>query len=212
WRWELWNEPDISYWRGTPEEYNRLYDYTANAVKRALPGARVGGPATTDPSGEKAGAFLRHFLEHCATGRNAATGGTGAPLDFITFHAKGSPKIVDGRVQMGLGHNLQNVAHGLEIVTSFAQFRALPVIISEYDPEGCAACSARDHPQNAYRNGTVYPTYTAASIKNVLLLADRYHANLEGMLTWAFEFEQQPYFAGFRTLATNGIDKPVLNV
>ena len=35
---------------------------------------------------------------------------------------------------------------------------------------------------------------------------------MEGMLTWAFEFEDQPYFDGFRTLATNGIDKPVLNV
>ena len=32
------------------------------------------------------------------------------------------------------------------------------------------------------------------------------------MLTWAFEFEDQPYFDGFRTLATNGVDKPVLNV
>ena len=31
-------------------------------------------------------------------------------------------------------------------------------------------------------------------------------------MTWAFEFEDQPYFAGFRSLATNGIDKPVLNV
>jgi xylan 1,4-beta-xylosidase len=31
-------------------------------------------------------------------------------------------------------------------------------------------------------------------------------------VTWAFEFEDQPYFAGFRDLATNGIDKPVLNV
>ncbi len=36
--------------------------------------------------------------------------------------------------------------------------------------------------------------------------------NLEGALTWSFEFEAQPYFAGFRSLATNGIDKPVLNV
>ncbi len=30
-------------------------------------------------------------------------------------------------------------------------------------------------------------------------------------MTWAFEFEDQPYFEGFRTLATNGVDKPVLN-
>jgi xylan 1,4-beta-xylosidase len=36
--------------------------------------------------------------------------------------------------------------------------------------------------------------------------------NLEGALTWAFEFEDQPFFAGFRVLATNGIDLPVLNV
>jgi xylan 1,4-beta-xylosidase len=36
--------------------------------------------------------------------------------------------------------------------------------------------------------------------------------NFEGAVTWAFEFEDQPYFDGFRDLATNGIDKPVLNV
>ena len=36
--------------------------------------------------------------------------------------------------------------------------------------------------------------------------------NLEGALTWAFEFEDQPPFAGFRQLASDGIDLPVLNV
>jgi len=35
---------------------------------------------------------------------------------------------------------------------------------------------------------------------------------IEGSVTWAFEFENQPYFAGFRELATNGVDKAVLNV
>jgi xylan 1,4-beta-xylosidase len=35
--------------------------------------------------------------------------------------------------------------------------------------------------------------------------------NLLGAVTWAFEFEGQPYFDGFRDLATNGVDKPVLN-
>jgi xylan 1,4-beta-xylosidase len=43
-------------------------------------------------------------------------------------------------------------------------------------------------------------------------LAERHGVNLEGALTWSFEFEDQPYFAGFRALATNGIDLPVLNV
>src|SRR3954453_14187159 len=47
WYWEVWNEPDISYWHGTPQEYNKVYDYAAAGVKRALPSAKVGGPATT---------------------------------------------------------------------------------------------------------------------------------------------------------------------
>src|SRR5947209_17485315 len=99
----------------------------------------------------------------------------------------------------------------MRIVTSVAKLRELPIMLSESDPEGCAACSARAHPQNAYRNGPLYACYTAMAMNNILQLADRHHANMEGMLTWAFEFEDQPYFDGFRTLATNGIDKPVLN-
>jgi xylan 1,4-beta-xylosidase len=212
WYWELWNEPDIPYWRGTPEEFNKLYDYTADAVKRALPGAKVGGPATTGPGSEKAAAYLKQFLEHCARGRNAVTGKTGAPLDFITYHAKGRPTVVDGHVRMGIAKNMTDVSRGMEIVASFPQFKRLPIILSESDPEGCAACSARVYPQNAYRNGTLYPTYTAVALSNIFKLADLHGANIEGMMTWAFEFEDQPWFDGFRSLATNGVDKPVLNV
>jgi xylan 1,4-beta-xylosidase len=32
------------------------------------------------------------------------------------------------------------------------------------------------------------------------------------MLSWSFEFEDKEYFEGFRTLATNGVDKPVINI
>jgi xylan 1,4-beta-xylosidase len=212
WWWELWNEPDISYWKGTPEEYNKLYDYTADAVKRALPGAKVGGPSSTGPANEKAAAFLQQFLAHCATGKNAVTGQTGAPLDFISYHAKGNPKVVEGRVQMGIAKNMSDVARGMEIVTSFPNFKNLPIILTESDPEGCAACSARVYPHNTYRNGTMYPTYTALALSTIFKLADKHGANIEGMQSWSFEFEDQPWFDGFRSLATNGVDKPVLNV
>ena len=33
--------------------------------------------------------------------------------------------------------------------------------------------------------------------------------NLISMLSWSFEFEDKDYFEGFRSLATNGVDKPV---
>src|SRR5579863_5398454 len=200
WYWEVWNEPDIGYWHGTPEEYDKLYDYTAGAVKRALPEARVGGPATTGPANERAAKFLRRFLEHCAAGTNYATGRRGAPLDFITYHAKGRPEVVDGRVRMGIAKNLADAEAGFRIVSSIAKFRALPIVLSESDPEGCAACSARVYPENAYRNGTLYPTYEAVMMKSIFDLADRQKTNIAGMLTWAFEFEDQPWFDGFRTL------------
>jgi len=204
WYWEVWNEPDIGYWHGTPEEYDKLYDYAAEAVKRALPGAKIGGPATTGPSSAKAAAFLRQFLEHCAA--------KNAPLDFITYHAKGRPSVVDGHVRMGISKNAEDVDKGFQIVREFPKFQNLPIVLSESDPEGCAACSARVYPQNAYRNGPLYPVYEAVMMKNIFELADRAKTNIAGMLTWAFEFEDQPYFDGFRTLATNGIDKPVLNL
>jgi xylan 1,4-beta-xylosidase len=212
WYWEVWNEPDISYWHGTPEEFDKLYDYTSAAVKRALPSAKVGGPASTGPSNQRAANFLHQFLEHCANGRNAVTGATGAPLDFISYHAKGRPAVVDGHVRMGIAKNAGDVHKGFEIVAGFPKFRNLPIILSESDPEGCAGCSARVYPQNAYRNGPLYAAYTAAMLNTILRLADRDHAHIEGMLTWAFEFEDQPWFDGFRTLATNGVDKPVLNL
>ncbi len=212
WYWEVWNEPNIGYWQGTSEEYLKLYDYTADAVKRALPTAVFGGPHSTGPSWDKAEIFLREFLDHCKNGVNYASGETGSPLDFIAFHAKGRPVFKDGKVIMNMGTQLRDVSKGFEIVSSYPQFKHLPVIIGECDPEGCAACSMQDYPENAYRNGTMYSSYTAASFARIYQLADYYDINLEGILTWAFEFEDQPSFNGYRDLATNGIDKPVLNV
>jgi xylan 1,4-beta-xylosidase len=212
WYWELWNEPNIGYWQGTPEEYRKLYDFTADAVKRALPGARMGGPHSTGPGNDKAAAFLRDFLEHVVRGKNYATGKIGSPLDYIGFHAKGRPRVVDKHVQMGSEFQLRDIDAGFRIVAAFPELRHLPVIIGESDPEGCAACSERFHPQNRYRNGTMYSSYTAATFARKFELAARHKVRFEGAVTWAFEFEGQPYFDGFRDLATNGIDKPVLNV
>lgn len=212
WYWELWNEPNIGYWSGTVEEYCKLYDYTADAAKRALPTIRMGGPETTGPSWNKAADFLKTFLTHCESGTNYVTGKVGSPLDFITFHAKGSPKIVEGHVQMNVGTQLRDISEGFRIVTSYPKFKKLPIIIGESDPEGCAACGMKTNPSNAYRNGTMYSSYTAASFARKYALADYFKANLLGAVSWSFEFENQPYFYGFRDLATNGIDKPVLNV
>lgn len=211
WLWEPWNEPNIGYWQGTYEEFLKLYDYTAMAVKRACATCKVGGPHTTNPDAPEAAAFLRNFLRHCAEGKNYASGEIGSPLDFIAFHAKGSPKLVDGHIRMNMSPQLNAVKTGFEIVANSA-FKDLPVLIGEFDPEGCAACSIQEHPQYAYRNGLMYPSYTAASQARLYELAKYYNINFLGALTWGFEFENENWFDGFRDLATNGVDKPVLNL
>jgi hypothetical protein len=67
-------------------------------------------------------------------------------------------------------------------------------------------------PHNAYRNGTMYASYTAASFARIWDLAQQRQINLDGVLSWAFEFEDQSWFAGYRQLSTNGVNLPVLNV
>ena len=211
WYFEVWNEPDIAYWHGTPEEYYKLYDYAVAGVRAALPNAIVGGPASTGPASEKASTFLDNFLKHCMNDMSAATG-QAIPLDFVSFHPKGRPTVVDGHVRMGLANELKAASEGFRIVAKYPKYIHLPIILSEADPEGCAACSMKVNPSNAYRNGPLYPTYTAVAIKSLFALQDRYKVNLISMLSWSFEFEDKEYFEGFRTLSTNGVDKPVINV
>jgi xylan 1,4-beta-xylosidase len=142
-------------------------------------------------------------------GTNYATGETGTPTDFIAFHAKGAPEFVDGHIRMGIAAQLKTIDQGFAMIAAEPLLRDKPIIIGESDPEGCAACQG---PRFSYRNGTVYSSYTAASFARLHDLADRHDVNLEGALTWAFTFENQPYFAGYRQLASNGINMPVLNV
>jgi xylan 1,4-beta-xylosidase len=216
WWWEVWNEPDIGYWQSTPEEYMKLYDYAADGLKKALPTARIGGPHVTGPNGERTQKFLRDFIEHCLRGTNYATGKTGTPLDYVGFHAKGAPRVMKEAdatwVRMGISNQLRAIDNGFKIVASYPELKDTPIVIGESDPEGCAACPMKTDPHNAYRNGTMYSSYTAAQIARTYELADLHKVNLMGAVTWAFEFEDQPYFYGFRDLATNGLAKPVLNV
>jgi xylan 1,4-beta-xylosidase len=205
WYWQTWNEANIGYWQGTLEEFTKLHDYAIAGVLRAIPNARVGGPDVAGSGGD----FTRGFIEHCLRGKNHATGENGTQLDFVSFHAKGSPRFIDDHIRMGISNQLKAIDSGFGIIASFPTLKNTPIIIGESDPEGCAACQGD---RFTYRNGTVYSSYTAASFARKHDLADRHNVTFDGALSWAFTFEDQPYFAGFRQLASNGIVLPVLNV
>ncbi len=80
WYWEVWNEPNLgtSFWNGTQAEYNALYKATAEGVKAADPTAKIGGPATAQPTGP----FIRDFTNYL--GQNPSV-----PLDYLSFHEYG---------------------------------------------------------------------------------------------------------------------------
>ena len=206
WYFETWNEANLTtYWHGTPEDFFKLHDYAVDAVRRALPAARVGGP---DAAGGGS-AFFENFMRHVAGGANYVTGQRGTPTDFLSFHAKGSPGFVDGHVRLGISNQLRDIDRGFAMVAALPELKDKPIVIGESDPDGCAACQGR---QLGYRNTTMYSSYEAEVFARARDLAARYGVNLDAALTWAFEFEDQPFFAGQRTLANNGIDLPVLNV
>lgn len=217
WYWELWNEPDLSYyWKGTLEEFLKLYDYTAAAVKAAFPQARIGGPGTTNPDPQRySGQFLDAFLDHCVNGTNFYTGTRGTPLDFISFHVKGGGYRADPKHRRqpppSVGRILRDTRAGYEIIRKYPGLAALECVLSEIDPDGWAAGGAWDNINLNFRNTEYYPSFVAAAFHQVSQYARENQWDLR-LLTWAFLFVGERCFEGTRAFSTQGIDKAILNL
>ena len=207
WYFEVWNEPNSNfYWQGTPAGFLQAARCRDRRGAPRIAGARASAGRMWPA---RAARSWMVSSKHVSSGKNYVTGEIGTPTDFLAFHAKGRPAFVDGHVRMGISTHLKEVDNGFQKIAAVTALAAKPIVIGESDPEGCAACPG---PQNAYRNGTMYSSYTAASFARIWELAQKRRVNLEGVLTWAFEFENQPWFAGYRQLSTNGVNLPVLNV
>src|SRR5208282_1647012 len=86
WYFEVWNEPNLDFWAGEPKDdtYFRLYDVTAQALKKVDARLRVGGPATAQA------AWIEQFLRHCYVNQ--------IPVDFVSTHVYGND---DGKNVLG---------------------------------------------------------------------------------------------------------------
>jgi xylan 1,4-beta-xylosidase len=217
WYWELWNEPDLDYyWLGTIDEFNKLYDYTAAAVKAAHPELRVGGPGTTNPiPGRRSAEFLDKFLDHCVNGSNAYTGQCGTPLDFVSFHVKGGGYRADlrprGQTPPSRKQILSHIQVGYEIIAKYPGLAQLECVLSEIDPDGWAAGGAWDNPVLNFRNTEYYPSFVAATFDKVTRLGQQKQWDVR-LLSWAFLFVGERCFEGTRAFSTQGIDKAILNL
>nr|WP_240895853.1 hypothetical protein [Kineococcus siccus] len=211
WLWELWNEPDISYWRGTPEQFYDLYTVTAEAVRSVLPEAKVGGPAVTGGGVEFLRGFLRHTLAH------------DLPLDFVSFHTKGSaftPWRVYGPTggpaperQSPSAHKmLFEVRRMLRVVAEFEEYRSLPAIVDECDAGVPAHYSVYDNANFRFQNTEYYPVFQVKLMKKLLDLNETEAVSVQHATSWSFYFEGERYFEGTRAFTTaGGVEKPFLN-
>ena len=206
WYWQVWNEANIGYWQGTPEEFHKLHDYAIDGVRRALSDGQGRWPRHRRA---RRIVHARAFSSTCCAARITPPGASARRSISCPSMRRDGPRSWTVTYGWGLRISSPPLTRAFASSPHIPSSSRLPIVIGESDPDGCAACQG---PQLGYRNTTMYSSYTAASMARLHDLADKHGANLEGALTWAFEFENQPYFAGFRALASNGIALPVLNV
>ncbi|MDO4291941.1 MAG: hypothetical protein Q4C65_01805 [Eubacteriales bacterium] len=214
WYFELWNEPDIFYWKGTAAEYCKLFDFTEHAVHAALPEARLSGPAVTGIfEGGHAQKFFDFFLAHCKEGTNYCTQTQGTRLDFITFHVKGGGFPFEMHAKKAVP-SVESLVHqvklGLDSIVKYG-FGDREVVLSEADPDGWAAGGVYDNANMIFRNTEYYATYVASTYEKIDRLCSMYQIKVRP-LAWAFLFPGERCFEGTRTFTTQGIDKAVFNL
>ena len=80
WSFEVWNEANLEvFWSGQPEDYLKLYDVTAAAVREVDSRLVVGGPSSA------AAGWVEELLAHAEK--------SGAPVDFVSTHTYGAPPL-----------------------------------------------------------------------------------------------------------------------
>ncbi len=210
WLWELWNEPDGSYWRGTVEQFNELYTVTARAIKDVLPTAQVGGPAVTS-SGIH---FLEGFLDYTSARQE--------PLDFISYHTKGSrfrhrtygPIGAPAAEQQSPSATkmLYDLRGFNQLIAKYPEYQSLPAIVDECDAAVPAHFGRYDNANYQFQNTEYYPVFQVKLMKKILDLNRQQPITIEQATSWSFYFEGERYFEGTRSFLTAGeVEKPLLN-
>ena len=190
WYFEVWNEPNIDFWTGSPKQstYFDLYDHAARAIKRVNSGLRVGGPATAQA------AWISAMIDHCVKNR--------VPLDFVSTHVYANDTAEDVFGTHEALPRSDMVARAVRKV--FEEVRQsslpkLPVYWSEYNA--------------SYKNevDVTDSAFMGPWLANNIRLSDGF---TNGMSYWTFSdvFEEQgvikkPFYGGFGLIAEGGIPK-----
>ena len=195
WKFEVWNEPNLDFWGGTPKQstYFELYDHTARALKSVSSRLQVGGPSTAQA------AWVAPFLAH--------TKAQNVPVDFVSTHVYANDTADN---VLGTNENIPRetmVFRAVQMVHNeilASAYPHIPLIFSEYNASYSNEPNVTDS------------TFIGPWLANTIRLCD---GLTESMDYWSFSdvFEEQgvvttPFYGGFGLVAADGIPKPSLNV
>jgi xylan 1,4-beta-xylosidase len=194
WYFEVWNEPNLDFWAGTPKQstYWELYDHTARDIKKVNSRLRVGGPATAQA------AWVGDLIRHCTENH--------VPLDFVSTHVYGNDSAKD---VFGTNETIPRatmVCRAVKKVHEEIEHSAtpkIPLIWSEFN------ASYKNEPD------VTDSTYMGPWLANTIGQCD---GLVDMMSYWTFSdvFEEQgvvktPFYGGFGLIAEDDIPKPAFN-
>jgi len=194
WYFEVWNEPNLSpgFWTGTQDDYFKLYDYSAKAIKSVNPGYKVGGPATAGA------AWVPEMISHCSKNN--------IPIDFVSTHSYGvNQGFLDEYGNSGTVLSKDSLAVSGDVLNSRKQISqsAKPGLELHYT-EWSSSYTPADPIHDSYQEAA----YILEKLKQVGNAAN-------SMSYWVFTdvFEEPgprftPFHGGFGLLNIQGINKP----
>jgi xylan 1,4-beta-xylosidase len=194
WKFEVWNEPNLDFWGGTPkqESYWTLYEHTARAVKSVSSRLQVGGPATATA------AWVPDFIKFVYESH--------VPVDFVSTHVYGNDTALNVLGTDEVVPRDQMVYRAVKKVhdqIASSPLPHLPLIFSEYGASFSNEPDVTDSP------------YMGPWLANTIRQCDGLVSNLA---YWTFSdvFEEQgvansAFYGGFGLIASDNIPKASFN-
>ena len=145
WPVEVWNEPNLEvFWENMDrEEYMKLYNITAKAVKEVDERFRVGGPAICGIDPET---WLRDFLDNCKENNT--------PVDFASRHAYASedPVTIGRYTFHGMVEPeelLDTLRVSRDIIEGYEDYKGMEMHLTEFTTSFSPNCPIHDTNYNA---------------------------------------------------------------
>jgi len=192
WYFEVWNEPNLEgFWTGGKEEYFKLYESTAKAVKKVSADYKVGGPSTAGIG------WINEFIDFCKENN--------VPVDFISTHTYGVGTQLDeyGVEQLYLDKDPDAVIRDVKQVYSWVKASPFPECEIHFT-EWSTSCSPRDNIHDSYHSAP----YILSKLK-------RCEGFVDSMSYWVYSdiFEEPGppnahFHGGFGLLNVQGLRKP----